>query len=181
MFTGESQKVLASELDVSLTTIAVNCAKALRAMVHGHLASRAPLLLVMAAHAERGLELPPARIHSRTEQRLLLSVEIPTAALAYRLSPGEFHVAQLLIEGKTHAEIAHTRGTALRTTANQLHGVFEKLRVSGRSELRVHAIVALSEAHRRAPGAASLLAPSLAVTAARATRATEALLTRAAS
>ena len=149
MLAGEAQKVLACEFDVSLTTIAVRCADALRVMVDGYYPSRAPILLVMAAHAERGLRLPVACARRVAAGRFLVSAELPGAGLAHRLSPGELHVARLLIEGKAHMEIARTRGTAVRTTANQLRAVFGKLRVSGRSELRAKAIGELSETHLR--------------------------------
>lgn len=52
-----------------------------------------------------------------------------------RLSAAEREVASLIVDGKTNAEIADARGTSPRTVANQVRGMFEKLGLSGRSEL----------------------------------------------
>ncbi len=147
-FIGESQKGLAAELDVSLPTVAMHCASGLRTMVHGYLVSRAPILLVMAAQAAQGLPLEPARVVASVNPgRLLISVELPGAAFAERLAPSELEVVEAMIVGKTHAEIASARSTSVRTTANQLASAFHKLRLSGRTELRVRAIVELSAAY----------------------------------
>ena len=55
--------------------------------------------------------------------------------LADKLSAAERDIAALLVDGKTNAEIARARGTSQRTVADQVHGIFEKLGLRGRSEL----------------------------------------------
>ncbi|HEY3254893.1 MAG TPA: helix-turn-helix transcriptional regulator [Polyangiaceae bacterium] len=145
VFLGTSQKVLVHELGVTNATIATGCARALSTMTNDQLVSRAPILIVMAAHAAHGAKLEPARVDAQLEgTRRLISCVLPGASLATRLTPCEFAVARLLIEGKTHVEIAAARGTAMRTTANQLASIFSKLGVSGRGELRSKAIAEAS-------------------------------------
>ena len=52
------------------------------------------------------------------------------------LSAAERAVAQLAARGLTNSEIARARNVAPRTISNQLAGVYRKLGVSGRRELR---------------------------------------------
>lgn len=139
---GESQKLLACELGLTSPTIASYCSGALRGVAYERLSSRAPIVVVMAALAARGVALPEARLEETLEDgSWVISVETPGRSYATKLSPGEWEVARATIEGKTHAEIARARGTSRRTIANQLASVFSKLRAFGRSELRAKAVV----------------------------------------
>ena len=52
------------------------------------------------------------------------------------LSAAERDVAELAARGLSNTEIARARRVATRTIANQLAGVYRKLGVSGRRELR---------------------------------------------
>ena len=56
-------------------------------------------------------------------------------ALLAPLSQAEVAVAELLLEGKSNADIARARGTSVRTVANQVANIFRKLDVASRSEL----------------------------------------------
>ena len=141
VFQGESQKVIASELRLSVATVSCHSMRALRAVARQHHVSRAPIVLVMAALAACGLRLEAARLEEvRTDGRWLISVEVPGQSLRARLSASEWQVARLAIEGETHAEMARARGTSERTIANQLAAVFDKLGAFGRSELRAMAV-----------------------------------------
>ncbi len=64
---------------------------------------------------------------------------VPPAAES--LTDAERAVAALVAQGLTNAEIARERGTALRTVANQVAAILEKLGVASRAE------IALSAAH----------------------------------
>lgn len=140
-FQGESQKAMAIELGVAVGTIAGYAAQALAALFHGHRVSRAPIILVMAAHAARGLPQRHARLEERrSDGSSVISVEVPGHSLRDRLSSSEWDVARLSIEGATHTDIARARGRSVRTIANQLAAVFGKLQISGRSELRAMAV-----------------------------------------
>jgi DNA-binding CsgD family transcriptional regulator len=50
------------------------------------------------------------------------------------LTPAEYSVLRLYVEGYRQSEIAAARRTSRRTVANQLAAVFRKFRVSGRAE-----------------------------------------------
>ncbi|MBL8918217.1 MAG: helix-turn-helix transcriptional regulator [Myxococcaceae bacterium] len=56
------------------------------------------------------------------------------------LTGAEREVMALLLEGKTNAQIAKARKTAVRTVANQIASLFRKYGVGSRAELaaRVH-------------------------------------------
>ena len=100
--------------------------------------SKSPMLLVLAAHANRGLagtgslRLQPTELHFSAQTIIALR---PDNELSAELSPAQSLVARLVMEGKSHAEIAALRQVSTRTVANQLAAVFEQLDVSGRAEL----------------------------------------------
>jgi DNA-binding NarL/FixJ family response regulator len=87
---------------------------------------------------KRGDDTPPAlravTFRARAETYLLLSFALP-AAPCPRLTAAEDDVLQGILAGCSNAEIARSRGTALRTVANQVSALFGKFRVSSRLEL----------------------------------------------
>lgn len=101
--------------------------------------SRIPLLIVMAAHAKHSR--PSARatkaILSQNQQyaRQSICVARPDNELSSWLSPAEYAVTRLLVEGRSYEEMAALRHTSKRTVANQLASAFHRLRISGRAEL----------------------------------------------
>jgi len=101
--------------------------------------SRIPLLLVMAAHAKHAPDVQRAAkvLLAQNQQypRQSISVARPDAELAEWLSPAEYAVTRLLIEGKSYQEMAKLRATSKRTVANQLASAFHRLGISGRAEL----------------------------------------------
>jgi DNA-binding CsgD family transcriptional regulator len=137
---GELNKVVASELGISASTLSLHCSKALRAIATEALVSRVPIVLVTAALCARGWSLPPARIEGSVDDGLVVSFDLPGKRLMARLTSVEAEVLRMTIEGKSHAEIASGRGTSRRTVANQLGAIFKKLGVSGRSALRALAV-----------------------------------------
>lgn len=101
--------------------------------------SRLPLWLVLAAHAQRVKELARASaqlvLDSQCLGRQTVSISRPDRELEALLTPAEYAVARLLVEGKSYAEMAVLRQTSSRTVANQLAAAFHRLGVSGRAEL----------------------------------------------
>jgi len=101
--------------------------------------SRIPLLLVMAAHAKQSPEAQRgAKLMLAQNQQFLrqtISVKRPDTELSKWLSPAEYAVTRLLIEGKSYEELARLRQTSKRTVANQLASAFHRLGISGRAEL----------------------------------------------
>jgi DNA-binding CsgD family transcriptional regulator len=141
VFDGQSQKALANELGLATATIACHSMRALKAFSRQHRVSRAPIVLIMAALAARGLPLGAARFEELyPDARWVISVEVPGRSFRERLSHSEWEVARLAIEGQAHVEIARARGTSVRTIANQLAAVFEKLGTFGRAALRAQAV-----------------------------------------
>jgi DNA-binding CsgD family transcriptional regulator len=133
------QKPVAVELGIAPSTVAIIAGSCLRAMGLDCGASRAPLPLALSVHAlHQRTELREARLSHVTHQGRsysLLSTPRPERCLARELSPAEYAVTRLLIEGRSHAQISALRHTSVRTVANQLAAAFHKLGVSGRCEL----------------------------------------------
>jgi DNA-binding CsgD family transcriptional regulator len=135
---GQTQKAISIDLALSAPRIAQAMSTALRAMGLSCRSSALPMLLVVAAHAARAehkVEAKVSRLKWAGGSHAVVSTSRPDRVLADRLSESEYAVARLLVEGKSHAEIASIRGTSARTVANQLSALFHKLRISGRAEL----------------------------------------------
>ncbi len=64
----------------------------------------------------------------------MLSVPAPASSRS-PLSEAELAVKEALLRGESNAEIAHARGTSVRTVANQVASLFRKLGVRSRAEL----------------------------------------------
>lgn len=58
-----------------------------------------------------------------------------SAAMTHKLTPREREVVDLVCAGRSNREIATALGKSAATVRNQLHAVFEKLRVTRRAEL----------------------------------------------
>lgn len=183
VFQGESQKSVAYDLGISVATAAAHSATVLRSMLrkqassksppHHQLVSRAPLILVMAAMASRGLPLGDALLDDeQSDGSWLISVPIPGVTFRGRLSASEWQVVRLAIEGATYADIAGARTASPRTVANQLAAAFRKLRLSGRGMLRAQAIREMALDTAASTGAPP---PSLVVSLSTAPRASAAL------
>lgn len=133
------RKVVAVEVGLSCSSIAVIMQSCFQFMGLHCLPSRIPGLVVAAAHARHrqstelaaNLRGPRDRLFARQSIR----VTRPDTALAAWLAPAEHAVIALLIEGQSYAEIARARNTSIRTVANQVASGFRRVGVSGRAEL----------------------------------------------
>ena len=65
----------------------------------------------------------------------VFSLPAPAWQAPPMLTPAEAEVARLALCGLSNAEIAEKRGRAVRTIANQLASIFDKLGISSRDEL----------------------------------------------
>lgn len=135
---GTGQKVSAAEFGIAVSTVSFSTRKALEFLGFHSAPGRPPLILVLLAHAARGsaprIGLETWALRDGKECRIV-SVSRPDLSLATRLPPSEYAVTRLLVEGRSHAEIAKQRKKSLRTVANQLASAFHRLRISGRAEL----------------------------------------------
>jgi DNA-binding NarL/FixJ family response regulator len=132
---GESSKVVAFELHLSMSTIATDRASASMSLGLKGDSARSGLFLVMAVHAAFGFIDPPVRIEQSNETHITLSVDRPSPNAAARLSRSEREVLRQFVDGDSRPEIAVRRKKSIRTVSNQLASAFRKLRVSGRREL----------------------------------------------
>jgi DNA-binding CsgD family transcriptional regulator len=134
-----AQKNVALEFGVSLSSVAGVTKECLELLGLPCKPSRVSPLVIAAAHAARGdssvcwgraTQFDHAGISYR-----VVSLARPDAELASLLTPAQFEVVRLRVEGKSHVEIAVLRHRSRRTVANQLAESFRRLGVSGRAEL----------------------------------------------
>jgi DNA-binding NarL/FixJ family response regulator len=146
---GERQKTVALDCNLAASTIALTVAECLRTLGLDSRTARVPSLVALAAHAASGQtdvlecrisEFPvllsdaPELEAQASRSYKVVSVARPDLDIGSALSGAEYAVARLLVEGKSYAEMALLRGTSVRTVANQVASVFQKIGVSGRSE-----------------------------------------------
>lgn len=74
----------------------------------------------------------------------VLSYPVPRPELPPSLSAAERIVALALLEGLSNSDIAKARKTSVRTVADQVASLFQKLGVRSRAE----AVIALGPIHR---------------------------------
>ncbi len=138
---GEPLKVVADEFGLAQSTVCHRCIGVLTRFGAGGSVSRTPIIVVMAALCAEGASVPEVRFEGFTaESRWRVSAAFPADSLRARLTPSEFDVASLALEGHSHAEISRSRRRSPRTIANQMASIFRKFAVSGRGELRVKVI-----------------------------------------
>lgn len=149
---GPGQKTVAAEFNLSPSTITAAAKQCLSAMGLSSCPSRVPLLIVMAAMAA---SREPGTVQARTTALRIrdipyrvISAALPGPLLPGSLSRAELDVIRLLIEGKTHSQIARSRKRSVRTVANQLASGFQRFGVSGRSELLSFLVTAAERTFR---------------------------------
>jgi DNA-binding CsgD family transcriptional regulator len=134
-----AQKNVALEFGVSLSSVAGVTKECLELLGLPCKPSRVSPLVIAAAHAARGDSIvcwgrASQFAHASVSYRVV-SLARPDAELASLLTPAQFEVVRLRVEGKSHVEIAVLRHRSRRTVANQLAESFRRLGVSGRAEL----------------------------------------------
>jgi DNA-binding NarL/FixJ family response regulator len=65
----------------------------------------------------------------------VVSVPLPSSALFPELTTAQWEVCCALLRGGSNAEIAAERQTSIRTVANQVRSLYERLEVASRWEL----------------------------------------------
>jgi DNA-binding CsgD family transcriptional regulator len=134
-----AQKNVALEFGVSLSSVAGVTKECLEALGLPSQPSRVSPLVIAAAHAARRETTVcwgrASRFEHAGRSYRVVSLDRPDAELSSLLTPAQYEVVRLRIEGKSHVEIAVLRRRSRRTIANQLAESFRRLGVSGRSEL----------------------------------------------
>jgi DNA-binding CsgD family transcriptional regulator len=153
-FSNGSQKRVALELGLSTSTVATATKRWLSFVGLSCLPSYVPPLLMMAG---RPCEREAARADARMAELLVgdtcyrvVSAQRPDNQLSSLLPRAEYEVVRLFLEGRSHKEVATSRGSSPRTVANQLATVFHRFGVSGRAELVIHLLC--SDAYRGTAG-----------------------------
>ena len=72
-------------------------------------------------------------LHHRGQELLVVSVVDRMATLP--LTPSELEVARLVARGLSNDEISRQRGRAVRTIANQVASILQKLSLTSRAQL----------------------------------------------
>ncbi|RYZ09186.1 MAG: LuxR family transcriptional regulator [Myxococcales bacterium] len=132
---GVSECAVAIELQIAASTVSQEVKQALLCLQLEPRLSALPLPIAQLYHAAAVDGSLEVRAGSGTDGASLTVVfprpEVDLACLA----PAEHRICELILIGKTHAQIAALRGRSARTIANQLASIFSKLHVSGRLEL----------------------------------------------
>lgn len=132
---GEPQKSAAYAAGVSVSTLHARLVVCLSDMGVDRHVARLPIFLALLPHAAKGTAYLRAGRLSTLDRQFVVSVPRPDTAFDSLLSPAQASVARLLVDGKSHAQIAASRGSSIRTVANHLAAVFQRLRVSCRLDL----------------------------------------------
>jgi DNA-binding NarL/FixJ family response regulator len=75
-------------------------------------------------------------IHLGDADLVVLSYRLPSSQPAFAsLCPSQRHMLELLLDGRSNAEIARARKTAPGTVAKQVDAVYRRLGVQSRGEL----------------------------------------------
>jgi DNA-binding CsgD family transcriptional regulator len=136
---GEAQKIASSDYNISASAVAELAKHGLRAIGLTCQPSRMPVTLFMLVAAFRGgVPLRGVTVKSLDHRgRSFVLVIAPGIGelVTIPLSKALRAVTELLIAGRSYAEIAQARGCSQRTVANQLATMFRRFEISGRGEL----------------------------------------------
>lgn len=76
----------------------------------------------------------------RSEEGIFAIVSVPLESSATRvpLTEAESDIVRHILRGESNKTIAIKRGTAVRTVANQIAAIYQKLGIASRAELVAH-------------------------------------------
>lgn len=154
---GIGQKQIAIDLGLSPSTVASNARLALASIGIESKPSHVHPLPMLAAMAVYGDVAATSASSRHLDGLEVIEVPRPELSVAGQLPTAELHVIRSLVEGCCYAQIATRRGTAQRTTANQIAAVFRRLKVSGRSALIRRLFQLQASAETRAASVAKLV------------------------
>jgi DNA-binding CsgD family transcriptional regulator len=136
-FLGERRKVVAYDLEVSVSMLALTLKGSLSSVGLRCKPALVPSALVMLIHGARGRAPNGTFIveHDQEGQRLTIVTHVPDGSVLRGLSPSERSIMTLLASGRSCIEIAQQRGRSRRTVINQVAAASRRLGVSGRFDL----------------------------------------------
>ncbi|MCA9631911.1 MAG: hypothetical protein KC766_29865 [Myxococcales bacterium] len=125
---GDCPTVVGFDLGISGSTVATHLASALHKLTQG---SRLRLYEAWALVHQTGARL----IHVAGEACWILVAPLQPWPGSNRLTPAQLAVVDCLMNGLSNAEIAAARNVSIRTVANQLAAVFQRLQIADRNDL----------------------------------------------
>lgn len=133
-FEGLAQKVVASEFQLSLSTVSASMRRLLAALGVECEPRRMPILPILMHHAWL-LGMGCGDAACTPPLRAVVSVSRPDRLIARQLSAAEYDVMRAIVDGMTYAQISLARSVSTRTIANQIASAYRKLGISGRGAL----------------------------------------------
>jgi DNA-binding CsgD family transcriptional regulator len=133
-----SQKRAALEHEVSASTVSSTVQRGLRSLGLTCKPQKVPLIVALLARANTAPGIRSGRFSAcswRARSLHVVSLPRPELQLQRQLTVAQYDVACSIIDGASHAQISRDRRKSVRTVANQIASVFQRLGVSGRGEL----------------------------------------------
>jgi DNA-binding NarL/FixJ family response regulator len=135
---GERRKVIAHEMNVSVSLLALTLKASLASLGLGCKPALAPSALVMLIHGARG-PFPPFGTFigacNHGGRRITIITQVFDDSVLRGLSPSQRAVMSLVANGRSCTEIAARRNRSCRTIINQVAAASRRLGVSSRFDL----------------------------------------------
>jgi DNA-binding NarL/FixJ family response regulator len=135
---GERRKVIADEMNVSVSLLALTLKASLASLGLGCKPALVPSALVMLIHGARGPFAPLGTFIGDCNdrgRRITIVTQVFDDAVLRRLSPSQRAVMSLVANGQSCTEIAARRNRSCRTIINQVAAASRRLGVSSRFDL----------------------------------------------
>lgn len=135
---GERRKVVAYDLSVSVSMLALTLKGALSSLGLGCKPALVPSALVMLIHGARGPFAPIGTFIgdcTHEGRRITFVTQVLDDSVLRRLSPSQRAVMSLVANGRSCTEIAARRNRSARTVINQVATASRRLGVSSRFDL----------------------------------------------
>lgn len=135
---GERRKVIADEMNVSVSLLALTLKASLASLGLGCKPALVPSALVMLIHGARGPSAPLNTFIGDCNdggRRITIVTQVFDDAVLRRLSPSQRAVMSLVANGRSCTEIAARRNRSCRTIINQVATASRRLGVSSRFDL----------------------------------------------
>jgi DNA-binding NarL/FixJ family response regulator len=153
MLLGERRKVIAYDMNVSVSMLALILKASLVSLGVGCKPALAPSALVMLIHGARGPVAPPGTFIgdcTHDGRHITLVTQVFDDSVLRGLSPSQRAVMSLVANGRSCTDIAARRNRSRRTVINQVAAASRRLGVSSRFDL-LHYFATGSRSARRQP------------------------------
>jgi DNA-binding NarL/FixJ family response regulator len=138
MLLGERRKVIAYDMNVSVSMLALTLKASLASLGLGCKPALAPSALVMLIHGARGPFAPMGTFIggcNHEGRRLAIVTQVFNDSVLRGISPSQRAVMSLVASGRSCTDIAARRNRSCRTVINQVAAASRRLGVSSRFDL----------------------------------------------